>query len=72
MSEFGVTFKGLQAALDSDRVMADRLAAAADEVKTIRGQLTFEIRQRSSIDNAPAQADPAIQARRMRHGLTLR
>ncbi|MBE5037782.1 hypothetical protein INF35_08290 [Subdoligranulum sp. DSM 109015] len=51
MSEFGVTFKGLQAALDSDRVMADRLAAAADEVKTIRGQLTFEIRQRSSIDS---------------------
>lgn len=51
MSEFGVSFEGLNTVMLCDRALIDRLASGADEVRNIRKSLTIEIRQRSRIDS---------------------
>ena len=58
MSEFSVTLQGVRSALDRNSTAADRLSATADNVRSVRSRLTFQIRQRSQIDrrlNALAQ-----------------
>ena len=61
MSEFSVTFQGVRSALERNGVLAGRLAAAAGDVRQIRGGLTFEIRQRSQIDNRLDAAARALE-----------
>lgn len=51
MSEFGVSFEGLNTVMLCDQALIDRLASGADEVRNIRKSLTIEIRQRSMIDS---------------------
>lgn len=51
MSEFSVTLQGVRSALDRNSAAADRLFVTANEVRSVRSKLTFEIRQRSQIDN---------------------
>lgn len=63
MSEFGVSFEGLNAVMLCDQALIDRLASGADEVRSIRKSLTMEIRQRSRIDSRLDMAAGELEAR---------
>lgn len=61
MSEFSIQLNNMNAAIDANRSLADRLASASDTVARIKNGLTFELRQRSRIDSRLRQAAEELE-----------